>query len=110
METDYREKTGVELQNLAADVVQFLRPRKLTIGETRIVLRRTEALLDTVPLPAPEEPEPEPAADRAAIEAETARATAAYNRRTRRMTAAQIGMLAATLCMLAVTLYRLIAG
>lgn len=110
METDYREKTDVELLNLGADVVQFLRPKKLTIGETRMVLRRAEALLDTVPLPAPEEPEPEPAADRAAIEEETVRAEAAYNRRTRWMTAAQIGMLGATLCMLAVTLYRLIAG
>jgi len=110
METDYREKTSVELQSLAADVVQFLRPGKLTIGETRTVLRHAEVLLDTVRLPAPEEPEPEPAADRAAIEAETAREKAAYNKRMRWMTAAQIGMLAATLIMLAVTLYRLIAG
>ena len=90
MEKDYDEKTAVELLNLGADVVQFLRPRKLTIGEARTVLRRAEALLDTVPLPAPEEPEPEPESDRAAI-------------------VAQICMLAATLCTLAVTLYRLFA-
>ena len=109
METDYREKTDVELLNLGADVVQFLRPRKLTIGEARTVLRRAEALLDTVPLPAPEEPEPEPAADRTAIEAETVRAEAAYNKRMRWMTAAQICMLAATLCTLVVTLYRMFA-
>lgn len=102
MEKDYDEKTAVELLNLGADVVQFLRPRKLTIGEARTVLRRAEALLDTVPLPAPEEPEPEPESDRAAIAEETAKAEAAYNRQMRQMTVAQI-------CMLAVTLYRLFA-
>lgn len=105
METDCDKKTAVELRNLGADVVQFLRPRKLTIGETRTVLRRAEALLDTAPLPAPEEPE----ADRAAIAEATAKAEAAYNRQMRQMTAAQICMLAATLCTLAVTLYRLFA-
>lgn len=105
MKTDCDKKTDVELLNLGADVVQFLRPRKLTIGEARTVLRHAEALLDTVPLPAPEEPEPE--ADRAAIAAETAKTEAAYNWQMRQLTAAQICMLAATLIMLAVTLYRL---
>lgn len=110
METDCDKKTDVELLNLGADVVQFLRPGKLTIGEARTVLRHAEVLLDTAPLPAPEEPEPEPAADSAEIEVENARTEAAYNRRTRLMTAAQIGILATTLIMLAGTLYRLIAG
>ncbi len=109
MEMGYDKKTAVELLNLGADVVQFLRPRKLTIGETRTVLRHAEALLDTVPLPVPEESEPEPEADRAAIAEETAKAEAAYNRQMRQLTAAQICMLAATLCTLAVTLYRLFA-
>lgn len=107
MTTDCDKKTAVELLNLGADVVQFLCPRKLTIDETRTVLRHAEALLDTVPLPAPEEPEPE--TDRVAIAEETARAEAAYNRQMRQITVAHICMMAATLCTLAVTLYRLFA-
>ena len=109
MKTDCDKKTDVELLNLGADVVQFLRPRKLTIGEARTVLRRAEALLDTVPLPAPEEPEPEPESDRAAIAEETAKTEAAYNWQMRQLTVAQICMLAATLCTLLVTPYRLFA-
>ena len=114
MEKDYDEKTAVELLNLGADVVQFLRPRKLTIGEARTVLRRAEALLDTVPLPAPEEPEPEPESDRAEALLDTVplpdpEEPEPEPESDRAAIVAQICMLAATLCTLAVTLYRLFA-